>query len=216
MAKSNPVLGLFFLTGIFLLGCALLPLPSTSVEPAPTFAMPTFSSLPTTPPEPTTGTGLENENLLVEVPAGFKIDYEAKQDNMIINEIVPQGESVTDWTTMVTVQIFLGMTESAPEQYQETLTQSWFNACLNSESNPIASGDENGYNFVVWQLYCPLNPSTQKAEETYFKAIQGNDSFYLVQVAFRHEPSSDEITQWVEYLKSVQVCDSRIPERVCP
>lgn len=220
MTKLNTTLCLFILTSTFVLGCALLPLQSTSTELQPTFAMPTFSSLPVTPPETTNSmrseTGLENENLLVDIPTGFKIDYEAKQGNVIINEMVPEDESVNEWTTMITVQIFLGMTESTPEEYQETMTQSWFNACADSASNPVASGEENGYKYIVWQLYCPLNAATQMSEETYFKAIQGNDSFYLVQVAFRHEPSPDEITQWMQYLKTVQVCDSRIPERACP
>jgi len=37
-----------------------------------------------------------------------------------------------------------------------------------------------------------------------------------VQVAFRYEPSSDEVIEWVGYLREVQVCDSRIPEQTCP
>ena len=117
---------------------------------------------------------------------------------------------------MVTVQVYLGEKNTTPEQAQETLTNSWFGACENSASYPVADGVENGYNFILWQLYCPLNPSTQKVEYTYMKAIQGNDSFYLVQVAFRHDLSSDEITQWMNYLRDVQVCDSRIPDRACP
>jgi len=166
--------------------------------------------------EQPTRTGPENEKLLVEVPSGFKIDFQAEQNNMRIQEMVPQNESVNDWTTLVTVQIFLGMTYTTPEQYQETLTQSWFEACGNSESHPVANGTENGYNFVLWQLFCPLNPTTQKVEYAYLKAILGNDSFYLVQVAFRYEPSPDDVTQWMNYLKGVHVCDSRIPERACP
>jgi len=209
--KSTPALYVIFMAGLCLLGCALLPIPGTTIEPSAT-----LSSEPTAPPTQSTGTRLENENLLVEVPMGFKVDYESKQDNIVINEMVPQNESVNDWTTMVTVQIFLGETNTTPEQYQETMTQSWSNACQGSEYYPVADGAENGYNFVLWQLYCPINPSTQKVEFTYMKAIQGNDSFYLVQVAFRHEPSDEEITQWIQYLKRVQVCDSRIPDRACP
>ena len=211
MKKSN--FRVIFATGLFLLGCSLLPIPNTTVNISPT-----FTPMPILPPEQSTETsmGLENENLLVEVPSGFKIDYQAEQNDVVINEMVPANESVNDWTTLVTVQIFLGETSTTPEQYQETMTQSWFNACDNSETYPVADGDENGYHFVLWQLYCPVNPSTQKVEYAYMKAIQGNDSFYLVQVAFRHGPSNDEITQWMKYLKDVQVCDSRLPEQACP
>lgn len=220
MKKSISTHTLLIITSLFVLACSSTILPSLATA--------TPQNIITVPPMPTafltqpqaavtqTGSSLENENLLVEVPQGFKIDFQAEQNNMVINEMVPQAESVNDWTTLITVQIFLGLTNTTPEQYQDSLTQSWFNACSDSESYPVADGTENGYDFVLWQLYCPLNPSTQKVEYTYLKAIQGNDSFYLVQVAFRHEPSSDEITQWMNYLRTVQVCDSRIPEQACP
>ena len=172
--------------------------------------MPTFE----VPDQP--NSDLENENLLTTVPSGFKIDYSGKEDNFVITEMVQDGESVNEWSTMITVEIFLGEKNTTPQQYEETLTERWFNACENSETYPVANGAENGYNFVLWQLYCPLNGSTQTEEYTYLKAIQGNDSFYLVQVAFRHEPSNDEITQWMGYLKKIQVCDSRIAEQACP
>jgi hypothetical protein len=213
MKKSTLNLIVIFATGLFLLACSLLPIPSTTVNISPT-----FTPLPELPPEQPTETsmGLENENLLVEIPSGFKIDHHAEQNNVVISELVSKSESVNDWTTLVTVHIFLGLTNTTPEQYQENMTQAWFDACADSETYPVADGDENGYHFVLWQLYCPLNPSTQKVEYTYMKAIDGKDSFYLVQVAFRHEPSNDEITQWMQYLKGVQVCDSRIPDRACP
>jgi hypothetical protein len=162
------------------------------------------------------GMNLENENLIAVVPEGFEIGHQAQQDSFIINEFVRNGETVDNWTTLITVEIFLGETKLTPEQYQQMLTERWVNACENSESYPVADGEENGYKFVLWQLYCPLNGSLQTVEYTYLKAIQGNNSLYLVQVAFRHEPSNDEITQWMQYLKGVQVCDSRIPERACP
>lgn len=213
MKRSTSTLKVIFITGLFLLGCALFPIPSTTVETPST-----FTPSPAPPPEqPTeTGLGLENENLLAAIPAGFKIDYQGKENNFVINEMVPQSESVKDWTTLITVEIFLGEKNTTPEQYQQTLTERWFNACNDSESYPVADGEENGYKFVLWQLYCPLNQSTQTMEYTYLKAIQGNDSFYLVQVAFRHAPSPDDITQWINYLKDVQVCDSRIAEQACP
>lgn len=214
MKQSAITLNVIVVTSIFLLACSLLPLPDATSGTPPTFTPEPV--LPQFDQSTEAGTASENENLLAELPTGFKIDYQAEQNNMVINEMVPQSESVNDWTTMVTVQIFLGETNTTSEQYQETMTQSWFNACQDSESYPVANGDENGYNFVLWQLYCPLNPSTQKVEYAYMKAIQGNDSFYLVQVAFRREPSSDEITQWMNYLREVQVCDTRIAERACP
>jgi hypothetical protein len=223
MKNSSSTFLLIALTSVFLLACYSSTL-SILTTPTP---HPTLASIPAVPTLSITlpatnqslggpGDGLINENLLVEIPTGFKIDYETKQDNMIITEMVSEDESVNDWTTLVTVQIFLGMTGTTPDQYQENMTQSWSNVCANSESYPVASGDENGYPFALWQLYCPINPSTQIVEYTYMKAIQGNDSFYLIQVAFRFEPSNDEVTQWMNYMREVIVCDTRISEQACP
>ena len=220
MKRPTSTINLIFITSIFILACSSASLPSLATATPQTIitvpAMPTeFLTQPQTG-STQTGTNLENENLLAELPEGFKVDYQGKENNFVISEMVPEGESVNDWTTLITVEIFLGEKNTTPEQYQQTLTERWFGACENSESSPVADGAENGYDFILWQLYCPLNQSTQKPELTYLKAIQGNDSFYLVQVAFRYEPSDEDITQWIQYLKEVQVCDSRISEQACP
>jgi len=214
MKKTTLLLAVISSTSFAILACSLLPIPNTtiitSLTPTPLSAMP--------PQQPTMpgSMGLENENLIAIVPPGFELGHQAQQDTFIINEMVRNSETVDNWTTLITVEIFLGEKSITPEQYQQVLTERWFGACDNSGTDPVANGEENGYKFVLWQLYCPLNRSTQTAEYTYLKAIQGSDSFYLVQVAFRHEPTDDEITQWMKYFKQVQVCDSRIPERACP
>ena len=52
---------------------------------------------------------LQNENLLVTMPQGFKIGFQDKKGNVQISEMVPSSETVSDWTEiMVTVQIFFG------------------------------------------------------------------------------------------------------------
>ena len=216
MKRSTLTLSLISAASIFILACVSFTIPNLATATPQTIItvppMPSFEA----PAQPTTNSGLENENLLTTVPSGFKVDYSEKQNNFVITEMVPEGESVNEWSTMITVEIFLGEKNTTPQQYEKTLTERWFGACENSETYPVADGIENGYNFVLWQLYCPLNSATQKMEYTYLKAIQGNDSFYLVQVAFRHEPSNDEVTQWMNYFKDIQVCDSRIADRACP
>ena len=158
---------------------------------------------------------LVNENLLVGVPDGYKIDHQAHNDTQIINEMVPQAESVKTWTEMVTVQIFFGLKGSLQEA-QDYIADGWLKACPQGLRVPIVETTENGYPVSLWQLSCPNNPQTGKPEWTWFKALRGNDSLYLVQKAFRFEPSNDQITTWIRYLKSVAVCDSRLPERACP
>lgn len=51
---------------------------------------------------------------------------------------------------------------------------------------------------------------------TWFRAVQGNDSFYLVQKAFKLLPTADQIVHWTRYLQGVSVCDTRLADRPCP
>ena len=59
-------------------------------------------------------------------------------------------------------------------------------------------------------------PATGKPEITWFKAISGRDSFYVVQKAFKFEPAPEQAKQWVGWLDKVSVCDTRLPDRACP
>jgi hypothetical protein len=158
---------------------------------------------------------LVNENLLVTMPDGYKVGFSTKKNNMIMNEMVPAAETVENWTEMVTVQIFLGMKGVSPDQFRANMEKLWFGACAKASSHPIASAVENGYPASVWLMSCPLNAKTGKPEITWFKAIRGNDSFYVVQKAFRFEPSKEQVVTWTGYLKKVSVCDSRLPDRAC-
>lgn len=159
---------------------------------------------------------LVNENLLVALPDGYKVGFSGKKNNTIMNEMVPVAESVDGWTEMVTVQVFLGMKGTTPDQFKSRMEGMWRGACANASSHPIVSAVENGYPATVWLMSCPLNAKTGKPEITWFKAIQGNGSFYVVQKAFKFDPSKEQVVKWTGYLKKVTVCDSRLPDRACP
>ena len=45
--------------------------------------------------------------------------------------------------------------------------------------------------------------------------MRGRDSFYLVQKAYKFEPSVEQKKQWDDYLDGVSVCDTRRPDRPC-
>jgi hypothetical protein len=41
---------------------------------------------------------LVNENLLVTIPPGYKIDFKDRNPDRLINEMVPEDQTVGDWT----------------------------------------------------------------------------------------------------------------------
>lgn len=160
---------------------------------------------------------LSGENLLAGLPNGYKIGFSKRQGAMQITEMVPQHEEVQNWTHMVTQQVFYGgVPQQNPQQFMQSSDAAWKKTCQKAEIRQISQGSENGYPAALWLQTCQLNPITQKPEITLFKAIQGNDSFYVVQKAWKSNPGNDEITTWLQYMKQVSVCDSRIRERACP
>jgi hypothetical protein len=159
---------------------------------------------------------LVNENLLTTPPAGYHVGFSNKTADGLITEWVPAGETVENWTEMVTVQVFYHL-HGSPESFMSNLETRWLRSCPGAgPAQPIANAVENGYPTLVWLLSCPQNPANGKMEITWFKAVQGNDSFYLVQKAFKFAPSKEQIGRWVGYLKAVRVCDSRLADRACP
>jgi hypothetical protein len=111
---------------------------------------------------------LTDENLLVAVPDGYKIDFQQRSGNMLISEMVPDAQTVADWTEMVTVQVF-HVLKVTPEQLKARIDEEGLAACDGIQSNPVAQGDENGYAYMVWLQSCPLNKATGKPEITWFK-----------------------------------------------
>lgn len=159
---------------------------------------------------------LKDENLLQGMPAGYKIGFQERQGPIILTEMVPESESVEEWTEMVTSQLFIGLKSVSPETFRAESRKKWLEACKDGNFAEIASGEENGYPMALWMLSCPHSKAPGRPEITWFKAIRGQDAFYVVQKSFRFEPSNEQVQQSMRYLRQVGVCDTRIPQRTCP
>ena len=160
--------------------------------------------------------GLKDENLLVSMPPSFKVGDSAHQGNMDIQEWVPLGETVNNWTAMITVQIFHGQGGASPKAFVGRVASGWRSACRGGDATDIQEGAENGYGYSFWLFSCPLNPQTGKPENMSIKAVSGADALYSVQYATRRPLTKAFITAGAQYLRQVKVCDNRRPERTCP
>ncbi|MDI1284092.1 MAG: hypothetical protein PSV46_06835 [Reyranella sp.] len=158
---------------------------------------------------------LENENLLVGMPQGFKVGFQDSRNGMNMQEWVPAGETVQNWTEMITAQIFLQRADLDPVQFLATMAKQWAGACQGSKATPAATGKATGYASATMLLRCPLLASSGKPETTMIKAIKGNDSFHVVQRAVRSVPGEAQLARTKAYLETVSVCDSRLPAHPC-
>lgn len=159
---------------------------------------------------------LQDENLLASVPEGFVLGYNAAQDGQEIYEFVREGETVEDWTAMVTIQIFHGLADVPPDAFGSQLADGWKGACPDSTVNKLVEDQINGFPYSLWAFTCANNPQTGKPETMWFKGISGSDSYYSVQYAYRLPPDDDRETVALTYLVSASACDTRKPERPCP
>jgi hypothetical protein len=158
---------------------------------------------------------IQNENLLFSPPKDFKVGYQASHGNSSITEWIPAGETVQDWTQMLTVQIFHGASVDAAT-FLQGVGKRYMDACPGTTAKGIYTGQVNGYVVSMLLLKCPMNPATSKPETTAFRLIKGQDALYSVQRAWRAMPSDQDLDGVMRTLGKVTVCDTRTPQHPCP
>lgn len=159
---------------------------------------------------------LLDENVLLPLPSGYRIGYENKTPRALIVEMVKAGETVENWTELLTSQTFYNPAARTPALFKAAADQAGTRFCPGFESRVFDEDPENGYPAVAWISDCANNPATSKPEWTFFKAIRGKDALYVVHKAFRFEPNNQQIKEASMYLKGVSACDTRTPEHPCP
>jgi hypothetical protein len=158
---------------------------------------------------------MEAENLLFSPPKDFKVGYQSNRDNRLMTEFVPNGETVEDWTQMLTVQIYRGATVDAAA-FLGGVGKRFMDACPGTTAKGIYTGQVNGYVVSMLLLKCPMNPGTSKPETTAFRVIRGKDALYSIQRAWRSVPSDQALDEVMHALGKVTLCDTRAPEHPCP
>lgn len=159
---------------------------------------------------------LQGENLLQSTPSGYKLVSSGRNGNVLTDEMIPLQQQIEQWNEMLTTQIYIGgVNVEDPKGFYRRMHAAWQKACPSANGELIQAGTENGYPFAFWMEACPENPASGKPEYSWYKAIQGNDSFYLIQKSWRYTPSPEEIKRWTRYLGTVAVCDTRIPAQAC-
>jgi hypothetical protein len=165
--------------------------------------------------EPSQGQ-LKGENLLVSMPPGFKLGAQGTRDGVNQQQWVPGVESVGNWSEMVTVQIFPNRLDLDPVTMLRRIEEGWRPTCRAATPAAPQADKVNAYPAATLMLSCPRLASTGKPETTMFRAIKGNDSFYLVQRALRAVPAPAQLESMKQYMATVSVCDVRPASHPCP
>ena len=143
-----------------------------------------------------------------ELP-GFHSAYQAENARQSIEEFVPEGETVEDWSRMVTFQRFVAPPKAiTPSQLLERIAAGFQASCSTDKIAPVETFDLNGMPAAELRVDCPVNPATSKPETMFARAIADGSHLHVVQVAFRAIPTSADVDWANNFLKSVQVVEA--------
>ena len=139
----------------------------------------------------------------------FHSDFQAENAFQSIEEFVPEGETVEDWTQMVTVQKFNIPNRAMPaEVLLNRLAAGMKAACPGTVAAPIETTTLQGRSVSELRLDCPSNPQTGKPETMFARAIADDAHLHVVQVAYRSTPTESEKRWAQEYLDTVSLQDA--------
>ncbi|TXI91916.1 MAG: hypothetical protein E6Q34_06885 [Burkholderiaceae bacterium] len=154
------------------------------------------------------------ENLLLRVPDNYTSASNTQKENFSGIEYIPKTESLTTWSEMLTVQTFRNLSVGL-DVFRENLERGFKRSCKESSSALVSEANEFGYDAKVWMQTCEYANKTPRDEIVLFKAIRGKEATYVIQKAFRFEPSVEKLTPWFEYMKKVRLCGAESNEPDC-
>jgi hypothetical protein len=118
---------------------------------------------------------------LVQPPLkGFAIGTNAGNAQMQLVEMIPTGQTVQNWTQMVTTQRLNGLTRIPAKDFLANMARRVSAGCPRATAIAAPLGSSAGL-----RIDCPRNPATGKPETTFVRAINGAADLYVIQVAYR-------------------------------
>jgi hypothetical protein len=129
------------------------------------------------------------------LPPPFRVGFERTTGNIYVREHVPEGETVDEWSRMITLTGVQGMAyspEATPQRYLQALARGFQRHCPNTyvalDLGPQPLAREPSFAAVV---SCGRVTSGGKAhsETSVMVAIRGSDDFYALQWT-EHGPDS--------------------------
>lgn len=147
---------------------------------------------------------------------GFVVGHEASNSEQSIRELVPAGETVHNWTIMITDQRLGGLARRAtPRQFAELMARGLAESCPGGKVTKII--DFKIDQRPASQLYaeCPLNPDTGKPEAFIGLLIAGKDDLHSRQVAWRKLPTLAETNWGEEILAGTRFCTEGTKTKGC-
>lgn len=152
-------------------------------------------------------------------PADFIVRFENAKGGSYIREAVPKGETVEDWSQMITVTGLKGASETGqltPQTFFENIAAGFNRACPETFTSTVLKPIKvNGHPTYAAVASCGnVQAGKPRSETAAMLVIQGTKDFYTLQWAERGEASTDALdidsSVWqgrLSKLLPVDLCD---------
>lgn len=175
------------------------------------------------PEAPPSGGGAER--YVLGVPASWQEASRHTVQGTDVVVYVPPGQNAQQWSDMLTVQVFHGMTALPADAFYERTRRAYQDGCADSRAGDMQTGLSNGYPSAFWVLGCGRHAAAGVGETSFFRLIQGDRALYLAQRAWRTAPyaaqeappvTPDQQQEAVRLLGTFAVCDPTTDGHPCP
>lgn len=139
------------------------------------------------------------------MPSGYKIVFREATRMGSILELIPEAETLLQWSEMLTVQVLHNRAGWTLSGYRAAIGKRWAETCPSSSSDLVEQGTEQSRPMLIWSQRCPLNKQTGKPEMTWFKVVRRDDQLIVAQKAFRFQPSVEQVAFWIANLKALRI-----------
>lgn len=166
------------------------------------------------------------EFFVTPVPITWEVAHSANSGRVMHMAWLPEGQETGSWSDKVSLQLFPGETEVTGKQLLDNIARRYARDCQNLLGTDTEVKRERGRTVAFRLLGCTEHAQTGRGELALFRVVQGAESLYLVQRAWRtptfdteHLPFSREILGKTRlWLQGGRVCQADSPdaEYACP
>lgn len=135
-------------------------------------------------------------------------------------EYVPKGQTVTDWTEMLTVNTFFKTKNRNPAELISRIHAEWTRGCGKARTGQLKTAKQHGAEVAWIQMACQdptpregTNISLKKFEFVYVKVLQGAENLYIIQRAWHSDTQplpNPPANAFFDVINSAQVCPNSI------
>jgi hypothetical protein len=160
------------------------------------------------------------ELLLLSPPSGWQVVPQDREGNVVTLLYVPPGQNIESWRELVTIRSMPRREDADPETALGGIVKRAEETCQKLlEVRKIPFTQESAYPTLGLIQGCGRSRATSRGEFTIVRAIAGKENLFVIEKSWRLPAwktsempegiDDDEIMQWLDYLASARVCDSR-------